>query len=408
MRKVFTDSLHKSGRLCVLCKSTHRLLLRRWSCTKSGVCARSLIRYADLYLSLFLQHSDMTIAPPQSLGIASFDFITTTPEQIEQDAIALTDSLRSLGAHHLLALKVSAALGGKDLSRRDFFTYQVALARYSGTLAFTQTQHQSAASFITNSENSVLQEQYLPSMATGEILIGVGFSHLRQQGTPRLVATPSDRGYQLTGTIPWLTGWGIFQKAVIAATLPDGQSVWGLLPLHEESSVHCSSPMALAGMPATQTVSIQLDHYCLDRDHVLGSKPANWIATKDQMGVLNAAALSLGSAQAALDIVERASRQHSELLRSYELLRTQLGQCQRHIHHELEQTQLDFERSVELRAAAIAIAGRCAQAAITVSRGGANQLTHPAQRIYREMLVFTVSGQTPAVLSATLQQIAQG
>lgn len=349
----------------------------------------------------------MTIAPPQSLGISSFDFISATPEQIEQDSRALTHSLRSLGDRDLLALKVPEAWGGRALGLTDFFTYQVALTRYSGTLAFTQTQHQSAASFIVNGDNPALREQYFPAMATGKKLVGVGFSHLRQRGQPRLKATPCDRGYQLNGTIPWITGWGIFQDAVIAATLPDGQSVWGVLPLCEADHVHFSPPMALAGMPATQTVTVRLEGFWLDRDRVLGIKPANWIATKDTTGVLHASASSLGSAQAALDIVAQASQKYPELLPSYHSLSDQFNQCQQRIFAGLETASSSFEMSIQLRAEAISIAGRCAQAAITVSRGGANQLTHPAQRIYREVMVFTVSGQTPTILSATLGQIAQ-
>lgn len=48
---------------------------------------------------------------------------------------------------------------------------------------------------------------------------------------------------------------------------------------------------------------------------------------------------------------------------------------------------------------------RCANAAITVSSGAANYQDHPAQRVYREALVFAVSGQTTAVMEATLAEL---
>ncbi|MGA9379609.1 MAG: cyclase family protein, partial [Phormidium sp.] len=47
----------------------------------------------------------------------------------------------------------------------------------------------------------------------------------------------------------------------------------------------------------------------------------------------------------------------------------------------------------------------CAHAAITVSSGAANLKSHPAQRVYREALVFTVSGQTEGIKAATLQRL---
>ncbi|MGB0562344.1 MAG: acyl-CoA dehydrogenase family protein [Spirulinaceae cyanobacterium] len=350
----------------------------------------------------------MPIAPPPPFLPPRFEFVRPSPEAMEREPEALTQGLRSLGDRRLLTLKVPPDWGGQGLGRQEFFAFQQALTRHSGTLAFTQTQHQTAASLIAQGENAALKAEYLPAMAGGQILVGVGYSQLRRSGPPSLQAQPSDRGYRLTGTIPWITGWGIFQAAVIAATLPDSRSIWGLLPLRPSPQVEFSAPLPLAGMPATQTVSATLKDYELRGDRLLGQKTADWISTKDETGVLNATAFSLGSAQAALDWVQTASQQFPALLPSYQQLARQLKHRQAAIAAALLDPETPLARQVELRGAAIALAGRCAQAAVTVTRGAANQLSHPAGRIYREMLVFTVSGQTPAVLAATLAEIAQG
>ncbi|WP_041237645.1 hypothetical protein [Gloeothece citriformis] len=63
------------------------------------------------------------------------------------------------------------------------------------------------------------------------------------------------------------------------------------------------------------------------------------------------------------------------------------------------------EERLPLRAWAINLAGRCARAAVAVSSGAANGLDHPAGRVYREALLFTVTGQTTAVMEATLEQL---
>ncbi|NEO85968.1 MAG: acyl-CoA/acyl-ACP dehydrogenase [Spirulina sp. SIO3F2] len=351
--------------------------------------------------------SGMTIAPPPSFTVPCFDFITPTPEAMEQNPTKLLQGLQNLGERQLLTLKVPESLGGQGLGRSDYFAFQRALTCHSGTLAFTQTQHQTAAVFIANGENDALKAEYLSAMTSGKQLVGVGYSHLRRPGLPSLTAIPSDRGYHLNGTIPWITGWGIFQTAVIAATLPDGYTVWGLLPLQNTAQVQFSDPLPLAAMSATQTVTATLQAYELQRDRVLGIQPPGWINHKDLTGVLNASAFSLGAAQAALAIVQAASDRYPDLAPAAQDLSHQFKDVQQAIDTALDIPDLAFERQVELRGAAIALAGRCAQAAITVSRGGANQLSHAAGRIYREVLVFTVSGQTPAVLGATLTQIAQ-
>ncbi|MEM8640251.1 MAG: acyl-CoA dehydrogenase family protein [Cyanobacteria bacterium P01_G01_bin.54] len=349
----------------------------------------------------------MAIAPSPAFSPPRFDFIAATPEAMEREPTALRQGIQRLGDRHLLTLKVPTAWGGQGLNRHEFFRFQQALTRHSGTLAFTQTQHQSAANFIANGENAALKVAYLPAMAQGQILVGVGYSQLRRSGPPSLRAMPSDRGYHLTGTIPWITGWGIFQTAVIAATLPNGCTVWGLLPLQPTPTVTFSAPLPLVGMPATQTVSVTFTDYELTHDRVLDQKPPDWISRKDETGVLNASAFSLGAAQAALDLVQAASQQFPELLSSYQNLARQFVAAQTAIEAALVDPETSLARQIELRGTAIALAGRCAQAAVTVSRGAANQLSHPAGRIYREVLLFTVSGQTPAVLAATLGQIAQ-
>lgn len=46
--------------------------------------------------------------------------------------------------------------------------------------------------------------------------------------------------------------------------------------------------------------------------------------------------------------------------------------------------------------------GNQSNAAVTVFSGAANYQNHPAQRVYREAVVFAVSSQTTIVTEATL------
>ncbi|MGA0197822.1 MAG: acyl-CoA dehydrogenase family protein [Prochlorotrichaceae cyanobacterium] len=342
-----------------------------------------------------------------ALSPPDFSFLTVTPEMMEQDPLALGQGLASLGDRHLLTLKVPEESGGQGLTAADYFQFQMALTRQSGTLAFTQTQHQSAASFIAQGNNPELKAKYLAGMATGQHRMGIGFSHLRRVGEPSLWATPHDRGYCLNGVIPWLTGWGIFQDAVIAATLPEGGSVWGIIPLVETPHCHPSPPMALAAMPATQTVAIALENYELRPEQILNTRPADWLKHQDQQGLLKSTAFCLGSAQSALDLVQEAAAQHLELQPAAAALQHQWQRCYQQIEIALSPEASSLADRLKLRGSAIALAGRCAQAAVAVSRGAANHLSHRSQRIYREMLVFTVSGQSLPILQATLEGIVQ-
>jgi alkylation response protein AidB-like acyl-CoA dehydrogenase len=122
---------------------------------------------------------------------------------IDGDRSALKEAISGLGDRGWLALQVTA-------SEEMFRFFQEAIARYSGALAFLQIQHQSAASMLANSPNPALQREYLPNLANGNRLVGVGFSHLRRDPCPvRIVST--DGGYVVDGAVPWVTGWGYFQ-----------------------------------------------------------------------------------------------------------------------------------------------------------------------------------------------------
>ena len=332
--------------------------------------------------------------------------IAPNPEAMEEKTEVLREGLAGLGSRSLLALNVPQQ-GKETITKLDYFCFQEALARYSGTLAFTQTQHQTAGSFIVNGDNEALKSAYLTPMRCGQILVGVGYSHLRRQGKPTLEAIAVKGGYELSGNLPWITGFNLFQEAVIAAILEGDRILFALIPLSpsSEENLRFSAPMSLAAMPSTNTISVECDRYFIPTERIISLKPGNWMQEKDRQSILNATASTLGCARSGLDIVEKASKTQSFIADSFLVLDNKLNDCHQRILSTIERQNRSVAEQLELRAKAIALASQCSLAAVAVSRGGANQTYHPAQRIYRETLVFTVTGQTNAVMEATLKQI---
>ncbi|MBP0017494.1 MAG: acyl-CoA/acyl-ACP dehydrogenase [Cyanobacteria bacterium SBLK] len=338
------------------------------------------------------------------------DYLKTAPnpEAMEEKTEVLREGLAGLGTRSLLGLKIPQRWNGKAIAQFDYFSVQETLARYSGTLAFTQIQHQTAGSFIANGDNENLKAEYLPDMSCGRILVGVGYSHLRRQGQPVLVANQVSGGYQISGNIPWISGYHLFQEAAIAARLDDNRILFALIPLSPDSqgNLHFSALMSLAAMPSTNTVSAECDRYFIPSEKVVAIQPQDWMQKKDRQSILNVTCFLLGCARSGLDIVENASKTQAEITESFLALNEQFTDCRQKILMALEREDLSVERQLELRARAIALSHQCSVAAITVSRGRSNQKDHPAQRIYREALVFSVTAQTNAVMSATLKQIS--
>lgn len=329
--------------------------------------------------------------------------------KIDDNPEFLKDAIRGMGDRFFLALRIPKSWGGAEVSEEIYRRFQQLVCRYSGALAFLQAQHQSAADLLTNSENVFLKRQYLPYMGNGQVLIGVGFSHLRRQGEPPVKAIPINNGYQLNGEVPWITGFGFFEKFIIGATLADGRAVYGIVPFiktlqDDDAKITFSQPMQLGAMASTNTVTATLYNWFLPEECVVSIKPPGAIHNNDQKNVLYQGFACLGCAQAGLDILELVAKtkQLPFLHNAFASLNQELISCQTEMIKALPPSRKSWEERLQLRAWAINLALRSANAAVTVSSGAANYRYHAAQRVYREALVFTVSGQTTAVMEATL------
>lgn len=344
-----------------------------------------------------------TNSPVQSVETLLKTLVEPHAERIDQDPSCLQQTFEALGTHHLLGLKVEKQLGGQGWDSRQSYGYTEQLARYSGALVFLQSQHQRCVQELASSDNQALKEKYLQAAIAGRIGLGVGFSHLRRAQQP-ITATEKTDGYCFNGTVPWITGFGIFDHWMLAAQLPDGRSVFVLAPFQNVgNSLSFSEPMRLAALGSTQTVTATLDNWVAPKELVLDIKPAGWIQKSDRTYPLTHNFFALGCAQAGLDILEKAQTGTIPTVRNvYDQLHQEVLQCRTKTYNTLANPSSE---RIRLRAWAIDLAVRCAHAAVIVSRGAANFNHHPAQRVYREALAFSVSGQNTAIMEASLEQL---
>lgn len=336
--------------------------------------------------------------------------IGSRAQRMDHEPEALRWTLDLLAERHLLALKRPEEYGGPAVGEEQFRAFQEAIARISGALAFLQTQHQSAVSLIARSENAELKQTYLPKMHDGEKLVGIGFSQLRRSGPPMVTAEPVEGGYSISGTVPWVTGWDFYPEFLVGASLPDGRAVFGIVPLTSQVGVSVSEPMHLAAMTSANTVSVQFADYLLRDSLVALIQPAGWIQRNDMINVALQGMFAMGCAQASLDIVlANATKKDLPFLhQAYRQLSSELEECREATRRA--QAAANEETTTErlsVRAWAIDLAVRCGHAAVTSSSGAANSVDHPAQRVFREAMVFTVSAQTGPIMEATLERLAR-
>ena len=337
------------------------------------------------------------------------DIIAPLANVIDSQSQPLKKALEGMGKQSLLTLKIPKVWGGREISELGFHRFQMLMATYSGALTFLQTQHQSAASFLNASNNESLKKRYLEKMATGEVLFGVGFSHLRRKGKPMMTAIPVNGGYELTGIVPWITGYDFFSHFIIGASLPDGQELYGVMPFtntqqSEGGKIEFSQPMNLMAMNSTNTVSGKVEKWFISDDDIVNIQPANHIHQRDQKNVLNQGFFCLGCASAALRILinNGQKKQFNFIEDTHHRLTAELTAIHQEILVAITQSNYTFEQKLQLRAKTINLAYRCASCAVISSSGVANQQNNDAARVYREVLLFSVSGQTQEIMEASL------
>ncbi len=179
-----------------------------------------------------------------------------------------------------------------------------------------------------------------------------------------------------------------------------------LAPFHGvKNSLAFSEPMRLAALGSTQTVTATLENWVAPDELVLDVKPAGWIQQADRGYPSTHNFFALGCAQGGLDILAKAQSSLLPMIgETYQRLQDQVERCREQTYGTLGNPSAE---RLQLRAWAIDLAVQCGHGAVIVSRGAANFAGHPAQRVYREALAFSVSGQNNEVMNASLERIAR-
>lgn len=329
--------------------------------------------------------------------------------EIDRDPKAMAIAFDGLKRNGFLALKRPQEFGGPAISEADFRLFQEESARYSGALSFLQTQHQSAVNLITKQADDAAKAHYLPKM-DGEITVGLGFSQLRRAGNPICRAKATEGGFLVEGFVPWITGKGYFDEYLIGATLPNGQALFGFMPLKNAKGQKLSPPMKLAAMQAANTVTAQLDGFYLPNKRVAFIKDSGWIRANDAFNITLQGHFAIGCALAGIDVMEaNIQNRHLSAIEPFKAkLADEVERCRAALVDFQGDTSAETtDARLDTRGWAIDVMMRCAQAAVTSSSGSANQLEHDANRILREAIVFSVSAQTQGIMLATLNRLTR-
>lgn len=265
--------------------------------------------------------------------------------------------------------------------RRDVWATVERLASGCLTTTFVWAQHLGTVSAVAAAGGGIC-ERWLAVLCSGEVRAGVAFSALRRPGPPMLTATPSDGGWLLTGSAPWVSGWGRIDVIRVAARHGD-DIVWSLIDARDSASLR-AEPLELAAVNASGTVTLHFDGHPAPAHRVIRVQLFDEWRERDREG------LRLNGSHA-LGVATRCSRMLGEqrLLDGVDLARAALDDA-------------GVDELPLARAQASRLAMHAAERLVTIGGGRSLLLSDHAQRLAREALFLLVFGQTPAIRAVQL------
>ncbi|MGW3031666.1 acyl-CoA dehydrogenase family protein [Streptomyces sp. NPDC001178] len=343
----------------------------------------------------------MTAAPHPLVATAralADDLLAPNAAHVDQEGVPAShiEAVRRSGLLGVSAPREYGGAGAPDSVAREV---QEILAGACCSTWFVQTQHHTPVRLLARSELPV-RERLLGPLASGELLAGIAYAHVRAFPRVPVRATPERNGWRFDGTVPWYTGWGLNDVMLLAGVTDSAEIVFAFTDAREQPGLRASEPMRLAALTAARTVSLELEGLRLPEESVVLRSPRERWSSTDRFRTLNAGPAVFGITQAALLLLDEETAAP---------LRARLAEV-REQAYALVDGAAPHEHAAErlaLRTQAYEVMQAATTAAVVSGGGRSMLLTHRAQRLAREGLFLLVQGQTQESRAAHLDSLTE-
>ena len=343
-------------------------------------------------------------------------------QRTDRAALVPGANLEALSDVGLFGLQAPAAVpGGLGAGYAEARPVFEAVAGGCGATAFVWAQHHGAVRRVAGGDGPA-RGVWLPRLADGSTLAGIGFAYLRRPGLTAVRASRTSAGWRIEGEAPWITGWGLMQALVLMARTDDGSVVTVVIDRPaEHPSLVAGEPQALAVMGSTGTVTLSFHGLEVSDHDVAGVQTdAQW-RRRDRAGSALPAAAPLGIADRAIRLLgegprnavvsEAASTLASELAER----RAAADRVAAAVAAVVAEAAAEavpandgeaFDAAIAQGAAerdrGLDLARRATDALVAATGGRAISLEHPAQRLSREATFYLIQAQTGELRAASL------
>lgn len=236
----------------------------------------------------------------------------------------------------------------------------------------------------------------------GEALIGAGLSDVRRFPDRYVRATRTGDRWRFSGTISWVSGWGLNSMLILAAVEAESEHVVvALVPVSDRMK---ASPLDLAAVAGSHTQRVRLHDIEVSDEYVLSVQPLTEYRAADRAMASDARAHIFGLAHRMLDELRKEETAGSVAERWAPRVAKLRERAYALSDEAIEAT--DRGHRLQERLALKVAAGETVAAlsrALLIARSGRGLATdNTAQLHARTALFVLVQGQTPEVRSAQL------
>lgn len=243
-------------------------------------------------------------------------------------------------------------------------------------------------------------------LATGRLLAGVAFAHVRRPGEPNPVARRTAGGWSITGTLDWVTGWDVVDRVLLVIAAPDEDVyVHALIEPGSEATkgsvsapgLEIGEPLKLLAMGGTHTRPISMTEYFIPDDAVIDLIDRSTWHARDEVTVAAVSPAVFGLIRASVAELSVVGMQRND--RGARDLATQFAAHAAELR-KAAYACTDVEQNLQYRAQALSLVERATDAVVNMYAGASMRTGHPAERRLREARFLMVQAQTRASRAA--------
>lgn len=225
----------------------------------------------------------------------------------------------ALAARGLFRIGVPTGAGGSGGDVVDAVEAIARVAQISLTAAFAFWGHRAFIEYLLQSSNQDLREHWLPSLLDGTRAGATGLSNamkfLSGIESLQIEAVPRGNGWQLKGSMPWVTNLRREGYNVAAAVAFPGETPPAVVALaSEHPGVYRSEDLGLLALRGSNTASIRVEAADIDAGHLIAENARVFLPRVRPAFLGLQCGLSIGLARAALDAVADQSRGKDAIL----------------------------------------------------------------------------------------------